>query len=282
MSFDVYTSLLKMFEEFSFNSDGVHLSYDLSSPELFEIKQKYMLDNIAGKGSDFSKAKNILFWLSKNCYHNGNFNFKEEPTGKNILEHSYQKGIEYGVNCSALAEVLTDCFLSLGFMARTMFIMPFSPYDHDNHTVTHVYINEIKKWVMMDPTFSCYVMNKEKIPLDLFEIRDLLSNQNYIEFNEEAKYNDEKRTKDSEEIKEYYAKDLFYFVTSERSCYNVRKDNREIHIIPANYDVKKKEILNVEYRRRKNGDAEWLQNWLQNIRENKYLFSLPFEVIKEP
>lgn len=281
MSFDVYTSLLRMFDEFHGNNEGIQLSYDISSPEFLKIREKYMLDNIAGKGDDFSKAKNILFWLSKNCYHNGNFNFKEETNGKNILEYSYQKGKEHGVNCSALAEALTDCFLSLGFMARTIFIMPFSPYEQDNHTVTHVYIDDMKKWVMMDPTYNCYVMNEEKEPLNIFEVRTLLANQNYIVFNEEAKYNDEKREKDSEEIKEYYAKDLFYFVISERSCYNVGQNNREIHIIPIDFDVKKREILNVEYRIKKNGNAEWLQKWLQSIKENNYMYLSPSEIIRE-
>jgi hypothetical protein len=47
-------------------------------------------------------------------------------------------------------------------MARMMYIMPFAPYDTDNHVITHVYIKELKKWIILDPTFASYIMdNKE-------------------------------------------------------------------------------------------------------------------------
>ena len=281
MSFDLYTSLLKMFDEFHEKSASVNLSYELSNPNLYEIRTKYGLDDIIGKGETFSQVSNLLFWLSKNLYHNGNFdNFKEDLNAIKLLEYSYKKGKEYGINCRALSIILTECLLSLGFMARTIYLLPFSPYDFDNHVVTHVYIKELKKWVMLDPTFGCYVMNKERIPLNIFEIRELLANQDFIIFNKEIKYNDEKKDENSQALKEYYAKNLFYFTTREKSCFDAEKENRIIHILPLNYDVKRKEILNIEYRIKKEGDAEWIQNWLKDMKENKYLYISPLEIIK--
>jgi len=183
MSFDVYTALLKMFDEFHVNSDGVNLCFDLNNPNFQEIKLKYNLDNIVGEGNDFSKVTNLLFWLSKNCYHNENCDNNGDLNPINLLKFSFQKGKEFGINCRCLSTILTECLLSLGFMARTMYIMPFSPYDYDNHVVTHVFINDLKKWIMLDPTYSCYVMDREKNPLNIFEIRELLANQDYIVFN---------------------------------------------------------------------------------------------------
>jgi len=282
MSFDVYTSLLKMFDEFHEDSKDIHLSYDLTNQELQKINEKYKLNDIAGKGDSFSKTINILFWLSKNCYHNGNFNFEKEINAKNVLEYSYQKGEEYGVNCLALATTLTECLLSINLIARTISIMPFAPYDYDNHVITHVYIKELKKWIMVDPTYRCYIMDKEKTPLNVFETRELLSNQDYVVFNKEIKHNDEKIEEDSHEIKEYYAKDLFYFMTPEISCHNERIKNRRIYIVPSFYDIKKSEILNVEYRIKNEGETEWLKNRQKNIKERNYLYLVPSEIIKQP
>jgi len=282
MSYDVYTALLKMNDNFLESSDNVHLSYDLNDPKLQEIKQKYGLDDIAGKGNDFYKAINMLFWVSENCYHNGNYNFEKSYNAINLLEYSFQKGKDFGINCVALSTILTECLMSLGLFARTVFIMPFSPNDEDNHVVTHVYINELKKWIMLDPTYKCYVIDKNKTSLNILEIRELLANQENIEFNKEIKYNDDKREYDSNENIEYLAKNLYYFMTYEKSCFNSEKDNRIIHIIPSVFDIKKREILNIEYRIKKQGEKEWLKNWLENQKNNNYLFSQPSELIKNP
>jgi hypothetical protein len=282
MSFDVYTSLIKMFNEFHESSDGVNLTYDIFNFNLQKIREKYDLDDIAGKRDDFSKSVNLLFWLSKNCYHNGNFDFKREFNSINLLEYSFQKGKEYGINCKALSAILTDCLLSLGLIARTIFICPFSIYDEDNHVITHVYINELKKWIMLDPTFNCYVMDKDKNPLNIFEIRELLANQEYIIFNKEIKYNDEKKDDDSQDYKEYLAKDIFYFQTFEKSCFYDETYNRILHVSPKAYDIKKREILNIEYRIKKQGDSDFMQKWLKNTEEYKYLYLSTVDLLKKP
>jgi hypothetical protein len=118
--------------------------------------------------------------------------------------------------------------------------------------------------------------------LNVFEIRKLLADQDYIVFNKEIKYNDEKRDEDSAEYKEYLAKDLFYFITRENSCYDCEEKSRWIHITPSGYDIKKKDILNIEYRIKKWGNSEWLRNEQKNISKNKRLFLPPSKIIKTP
>ena len=238
---------------------------------------------LLGKLTIFQKLQIYYFGCRKVVINNGDSsNFSGDLNAINLLEHSFQKGKEYGINCRALSITLTECLLSLGFMARTMYIMPFAPYDQDNHVVTHVYLKELKKWIMLDPTFGCYVMGKEKKPLNIFEIRELLANHEYIVFNEEIKYNDEKRMTDSWENKEYLAKDLFYFTTREKSCFNAEAEGKERYIVPLVYDVRKSKILNIEYRIKKQGNSEWIQSWLKNAKESNILYMSPSDVLKKP
>lgn len=58
--------------------------------------------------------------------------------------------------------------------------MPCSPYDGDNHVVAQVFINELKKWVMLDPTYSAYLTNEQGEPLSLLELRDYFANQKAV------------------------------------------------------------------------------------------------------
>lgn len=90
--------------------------------------------------------------------------------------------------------------------------------DGDNHVVTHVYMNAIHKWIMLDPTFNAYFTNERGEYLSLLDIRHHLADQEPVFFNDEAKYNDEVWTAQSaQESVEYYAKDLFYMQTMENS-----------------------------------------------------------------
>ena len=109
-----------------------------------------------------------------------------------------------------------------------------------------------------------------------------MANHEYIVFNEEIKYNDEKRTADSWENKEYLAKDLFYFTTREKSCFNAEAEGKERYIVPLVYDVRKSKILNIEYRIKKQGNSEWIQSWLKNTKESNILYMSPSDVLKKP
>lgn len=283
MSFDVYTALLKMFSEFHGNSDGIHLSYDSTNPELQEIRVKYGFDTIAGNGGDFSKAKNILHWVTSNVYHDGGQTVNIEPNAIKLLEYSFQNGKEKGLNCRSCAIILTECLLSIGIKARTVFLMPFSVYDGDNHVVTHAYIKEMNKWIMLDPSFDAYVMDKENQPLNLFEIREILADQEHIHFNKEIHHNDTEKWSEEEPFyKEYLAKDLYWFITPEKSCFNALKESRFVYIIPSAFDVKRREILNIEFRIKKQGEQEWLLNNLKNTREQIFDYVSPLDIVKVP
>ncbi|MDR2792219.1 MAG: hypothetical protein LBB61_00940 [Treponema sp.] len=70
--------------------------------------------------------------------------------------------------------------------------MPFSPYDADNHAVTHAYIADIDKWIMLDPTWCSYFKDVDGNILDVFELRSSLADGREVFLNEEFSYNGSK------------------------------------------------------------------------------------------
>lgn len=282
VSYDIYTGILKMFEDFPESSSNTKLSYDTSDKQLQSLRQRYSLDGIAGHGDDLSKSLNILSWLSSNTIHKGNYGNHIPNNSLDLLEYAFQQGAEHGINCRALSIILTECLLSIGIMARTIYIMPFSPYDSDNHVITHAFIKSLNKWILLDPTYNSYIMDDRNNILNIFETRNCLANQEKLLFNKEINYNGESWTDDAPYYVEYLAKDLFYFITKECSRFNAEGDNRTITISPRNFDVKKSSINNIEYRIRKYGGGENMQKWLENVKENKLLYASPEDLLETP
>ena len=285
MSYDIYTGLLKSFPlpiELNMKINFIH---DNSHPKLNLLINNYPIEDIAGSGDDFSKAKKLLHWVSENIYHNG----ESGPIAKNslsLLEYSFNKGIEKGINCVCLSIVLTECLLAIGLPAKKVFIMPCSPYDGDNHCVTQVYIREINNWVILDPTFNAYFNNEQGDYLSLLELRAHLANQEPIYFNDEAKYNDEiwGTAESAEQNIEYFAKNLFFFQSSEISTFDAGNmpNNRIITLSPQGYDPKQRRLNNIVYRIKKSGDCQEMQTWKDNAEKEEYCYCSILDFEKKP
>jgi len=275
MSYDIYTGLLKAFPLPATMVNDVHFSYKNNHPKFDLLKRKHPIEAIAGDGDDFSKAKNLLNWVSGHIYHKGDFNGEAAYNSLDLLDHSFDKGSSCGINCVGLATILAESLLAIGLKARKVFIMPCSPYDGDNHVVTHVYIREKKKWVMFDPTYNAFFMNEQGECLSLLELRANLADQKPVFINDEAKYNDEIRTPESVgQIIGYFAKNLFYFQTSEISTFGDRNaiNNRFISLSPHGFDPRQIRLSNIEYRIRKYGDSPNIQKWLKWAKREEYAF----------
>ena len=287
MGYDIYTGLLKVFALPTAVNGYARFVCDNGHPDFNQLKSKYPIEFIAGEGDDLSKALNLLHWVSAHIYHKGDYAGSVPQNSLDLLEYAYDKGYENGINCVCLAKILAECLLAVGLKARQVFIMPCSPYDGDNHVVTHVYINRFSKWVMLDPTLNAYITNNQGEYLSILELRNHLANQETIYFNKEAKYNDDEWTDESIKANtEYFAKNLFYFFMSELSTFGTPEspDNRCVLLSPEGYDAKQKDLSNIEYRIKKGWNVPQMQKRLDDVKKQKYYYcsSLDFEAPPQP
>lgn len=274
MSYDLYTSLLKMHDAFRPTDEGVRLSIDFAAPELTELQEKYGLAAIAGEGDAFTQAIRMMDWLTSHVRHNGNCNPEGQRCALTALGYAFDQP-DKGVNCAWLATTLTECLLSLGIAARTVYIYPFAPYDCDNHVVTHMWTGA--QWAMLDPTCNCYARDQAGNLLDVFGLRAALADQQEVVFNDSLRYNGQPYK--PEEHRDYLAKDLFWFQMAECSG---KDDSRFVTMAPEGYDPHKRDVLNIQYRMRVQGDAEWLHRWLESMRDESPVYCSAEDARKAP
>lgn len=196
------------------------IKYQFNCPEFKTLKGKYSLETIAGKGSDFNKAKRILNYLAPRLYHSGYYDNHIECNALSLLEYSLDNK-EHGINCLNKAKILQECLLALKIYARRVFMMPYSPFDMDNHVVVEIYDRKLQKWIMLDPTTNCYMIDKNNNPLSLMEMREFYGNNETIvpvEANK-RKINFERQYQKHISMITYYAKNCFYFLIDEYSSF---------------------------------------------------------------
>jgi hypothetical protein len=250
--FIVLRGILKMHNAFRGTTEGadLKLQFDFTDENFSVLRSKYGLETIAGTGSDLSKSLNILSWLCEHTYHVGDYDNHIPWNSLDLLEYAYDTGAEQGINCFSLSLILTECLLSIGIPARTVIIMPFSPYDRDNHVVTHAYIADLDKWIMLDPTYCAYFKDSAGNILDVFELRAFLADGRDVFLNEEFSYNGvQQLITDNETVREYklyMTKDLCYFETYEISAFGSEHYGRSLYICPVGYNLFESRMYNLE------------------------------------
>lgn len=221
--------------------------YNFECQEFEVLKEKYDLVKIAGKGSDFSKAKRLLHYLTPKLTHHGYYTNHINCNSLDLLEYSFDKP-ENGINCLNKSKILEECLLALGIYARRISMYPYSPFDMDNHVVTEVFDRKLNKWIMLDPTFDTYLVDINGTPLSLIEARILFGKNEFV-----TAVNSYKRNKDLKsvynkniQLNTYYKKNCFYFCILNTNGFGV--NGKYIYFYPSSFNRKEQTIQNALYR----------------------------------
>lgn len=172
---------------------------DASNPNLVTLRKALNLDSIAGQGSQVSKVLNLMYWIHNLIPHDGNH---MNPVVKNAMSMINEcKRDNRGLNCRGLATVLNECYLSMGIKSRFVTCLPKDSLgiDPDCHVINMVYINDLKKWIWVDPTFAAYVRDENGQFLGIEEVRERLIEKKPLILNPEANWNHKQS-----QTKEYY------------------------------------------------------------------------------
>ena len=242
----VYSGILFHHQEFETGNEEQFV-YEFHCPQFAELRDKYDLVKLGGKGSDFVRAKRLLHYLAPRLAHSSWYDNHIPCNALALLEYSLEKP-EQGINCLNKAKILAECCLALGIYARRVSIMPFSPYDFDNHVVTEIYDRTMEKWIMLDPTTDGYFIDEAKTPLSLLEMRQKFANAECITFvrsTESAK--DIKKLREKHlDINQYICKNLFYFQAEQYSTFGQKGGC--FHFVPLHYSLKDTKQANLNYR----------------------------------
>ena len=241
--FDVYSGILFNNQKFK-KDNNKRINYTFNCKEYNELKDKYDLEKIAGNDSDLSKGIKLLHYLAPRLAHSSFYDNHVECNALALLEYSLNNK-EHGINCLNKSKILEECCLALGIYARRVRIMPYSPFDLDNHVVVEIYD---KKWIMLDPSTDGIFVDENKVPLSLLEIRDKLVNNEFVTFvKSDDKFDDlEKLREEYLDMITYICKNSFYFVVDNDSTFGYT--NKTLTFTPINYSIKNKTIANLKYR----------------------------------
>lgn len=240
-----WEELLTIFKGIIFNNcdfaTGVNekIVYNFDCPQFSVLKEKYRLEKIAKQGSNFEKSINVLNYFAPKITHKGDFQNNIACNAIDLLEYSLNKP-KNGINCLGKSKILQECCLALGIYARRIWLMPYSPYDTENHVVVEIYDFKLNKWIMLDMTSNGYFVNSDGVPLSVLEIRCCFTTDAFCKFINASGMNNKFFVDIQSErlyYKQYFAKNLCYlFAEAQNEFANNKK---RFAFIPKNFDLAK-------------------------------------------
>ncbi len=134
------------------------------------LLRTYRLKDIAKGESDFERVVNLFDWFCENTYYSG-MQLKGMPDDSlKILRFSYKKKFSHAINCRDKAIAFSDCLLALGLKSY-----PVALFSNNwCHFMSQVYIGELAKWCVFDPSFHTYFTDDNGNILSVFELRLLM------------------------------------------------------------------------------------------------------------
>lgn len=113
-----------------------------------------------------------LTWVSRQWIHNGQTSPPKSFHALDILKEVHQKQARY--RCVEYGMVLTECLQAYGFVSRIIGLrsmdVAYGGFGQ-GHVAMEVWLNELGKWIFLDPQFGVFLTTKSgDPPLNFFEI----------------------------------------------------------------------------------------------------------------
>lgn len=273
---EIWQEELNIFKGILFNNiefaEGVEdsLSYKFNCPEFEILKQEYKIQEIAGNDTSFEKAVNLTRYFAPRLVHDSNFDNHISCNALELLRYSLNKP-SCGINCLNKSKILQESCLALKIPAHRVWIMPYSPYDMDNHVVTEIYDNTLKKWIMLDVTSNGYFVDAVGVPLSVIEIRRKFAMNEVCNFIKTIRECAEVFcNQESEAIyyERYFAKNAFWFVVEKNNAYG--DDGERLYCIPKSFNRYAWTKQNLEYKLHGMPNNEAIKRRLKNINGAEY------------
>ena len=141
------------------------------NPKLAELRQRGRLDEVVAPGKDeFERQVLLMDWTHRQ--------FKKFGRPSTNCHGALQilQAIDEGHTffCAHYADVLVSAAASLGWVNRSLALRRHQGANKNGgsteHSVTEIWSNQHRKWVMLDPTSNMF-LEKDGVPLNAFELR---------------------------------------------------------------------------------------------------------------
>lgn len=179
-----YLSMVDKYGYFLYDqTENCDFKYKFYKLPLYEyLYNKYNLRQIAKDGGTIEQSINIMNFLTNHTFYNGMANGYPTTT-EAILDISFDKGFQGAVNCTNKAILLSSFLLAVNIFAMPVILNANDGEYGGCHCVVQVYVPEMSKWIMLDPSFNCYITNADNEILDLYEIHKAYKNNETLIIN---------------------------------------------------------------------------------------------------
>jgi hypothetical protein len=203
-----------------------------------DVKRYFKLDSVAGNGDEISKLLNIMYWIHNHITHDGS-NFALAEIDAIDLFH-YHKATGKGINCRHLAIALNEMYLSMGWKSRYVTCRPKDEDDQDCHVINCVWVDNLQKWIWLDPTFAAYVKDEKGNFLSINEVRERLIDGRPVVLNEDANWNNQNKQTQEAYLMNYMAKNLYWLQVAVNNQFNPESRyrnnvNKYVSLLPMGY-----------------------------------------------
>ncbi|MCI9414723.1 MAG: transglutaminase domain-containing protein [Clostridiales bacterium] len=208
---------------------SIEWSYEIKSNPLSEkLISAYDLYHLS-TGNDFNTMRLCLSWVNEHLRHDGTQTFLGIREANSILSTHTGKA-----SCRGLAIVLCELLLALGIKSRFIACLPEEvPYD-ECHVVCVAYSDDLKKWILLDPTNNLYILDSGGTPLSLMEFRNALLCNDDFYLNQDTNWNGRRIGKT--QYCDYMIKNLVRFDAVEAYYPGCDQySTKRITLIPTNY-----------------------------------------------
>jgi hypothetical protein len=236
-----YIETLKKYSQYSekeFASIPDFTYQSETSIDLINLRQKYNLDSIAGKGDELSQIINLMKWTHTSVPHSPTISGDFPKCMSALCLIDYCKTNNTGLPCYLISLVQNDVYLSMGFKSKYVFCLPDEKEISDNHVINIVYSKTLKKWIWMDPTFEVYMMDSNNNLLDVNQVRQRMIDNKNLTVSEGFNENGKPEGGSAWYIK-YMSKNLFRFIIPIRSQSDYESSNMPsyIELLPLGYNA---------------------------------------------
>ncbi|MCB2377930.1 transglutaminase-like domain-containing protein [Hymenobacter sp. BT635] len=166
--------------EFALTPDATPCPFQFSSSDeayLVTLRENYALnDIIAGKTTDFDKARTLCTWVHNRWVHDGHVRAKK-PDPLSILKEA-----DMGSNfqCIEYSIVLSGVLTAVGIPARAVYLKTADSETRRQgagHAVTEVWLRDQQKWAMLDGQWDAVPLLDNE-PINAIELQKALSTNN--------------------------------------------------------------------------------------------------------